>query len=112
MGPKENKGHRTDMIWRVPPYTFLITTKKKQRSAPGPWEIFVNSSLLIFFYFFFFFYYLYLSFLKLRFSDSLVFSILFLCYLLFFRLFRLLFTVNITACATNISLYVLNIYRI
>ena len=75
--------------------------KKKQRSAPGPREIFVNSSLLIFFNIFFFFSYLYLSFLLFRFSDSLVFSSLFLCYLLFFCLFRLLFTVKITACATK-----------
>merc|ERR1712030_101850 len=41
---------------------------------------------------------------------SFLFFFFVICF--FFRLFRLLFTVKITACATNIYLYVLSIYRI
>ena len=80
----------------------LLAQIKKQRSAPGPPGDFCQQQLADFpLYFLFLF--LSLPFLLIiSFYDSLVFSFLFLSYLLFFRFFRLLFTVKITACATNI----------
>ena len=92
---------------KVGPHPPSTTHHQKNSAARlDPWEAFVNSSLLIslsyFLYLFFSFliFILFLSFLYLRFSDSLIFSLSFIISFIFF-LFRLLFPVKITVCATK-----------
>ena len=87
-------------------YPISVYKKKKQRSAPGPMGDFVNSSLLIFLYIFFFFLSLHFLFITSFFWFSyLFFSFCFvICFIV--HLFRLLFTVKITACAKYIYIYI------
>ena len=110
----------------LPPYSFKLSgiktilelMEKNGAARLDPWEIFVwrknffnkenrvkgfcQKQLADLSYFLFLLSFFSMPFYNFVFLILLSFLFFFYCYLLFFRLFRLLFTIKITACATNI----------